>query len=312
MQFFELAGRAEFRFPPARCIAQAGPVTKANATGFSVRLRVGQAGEDARSREVSFPRWTGRRRLLLAAMLVLAGVLRAAAAETVQIAAASDLVYCLDALNAGFKAVEPSVEVQVSTGSSGNFFAQIQHGAPYDVFLSADLRYPRELVAAGYADGATLTPYAIGRIVLWTTRPDLDLSTGLGILRGNGVKRFAIANPDHAPYGRAAKQALERAALWEAVASRLVLGENISQTAQFIETGNADAGVVALSLVLAPRLAGVGRYVEIPSTEHEPLEQGAVLTRHGAANGAARRYLAFLKSKEARAIFDRFGFRLPD
>ncbi len=250
--------------------------------------------------------------IVLSAITVAAGAVRVNAADTIQVAAASDLVFCLEALNAEFKKVEPSVDVKVSTGSSGNFFAQIQHGAPYDVFLSADMRYPRELAAAGRADGATLTPYAIGRIVLWTTRPDLDLANGLAVLRGNEVKRFAIANPDHAPYGRAARQALERAKLWDAVAGRLVLGENISQTAQFVETGNADAGVVALSLVLAPRLAGVGRFVEIPMSEHEPLEQGAVLTRRGAENGAARRYLAFLKSREARVIFDRFGFRLPD
>src|SRR5271154_6792329 len=106
---------------------------------------------------------------VLALFAGLAVGLRADAAETVQIAAAADLVYCLDALNAEFKKVEPAVAVKVSTGSSGNFFAQIQHGAPYDIFLSADLRYPRELVAAGFADAATLTPYAIGRIVLWTT-----------------------------------------------------------------------------------------------------------------------------------------------
>ncbi len=234
------------------------------------------------------------------------------AADSVQIAAAADLVYCLDALHAAFTKAEPGAPLKVSTGSSGNFFAQIQNGAPYDVFLSADLRYPRELIAAGLADADSLTPYAIGRIVLWTTRPKLDLGTGLAVVRTDAVKRLAIANPDHAPYGRAAKQALEHDGSWEAVAPKLVLGENIAQTAQFVETGNVDAGVVALSLVLSPRLAGVGRYVEIPAAAHQPLEQGAVLTNRGAQNDAARRYLAFLKSKEARAIFDQFGFRLPD
>ena len=148
--------------------------------------------------------------------------------------------------------------------------------------------------------------------MLWTTRPDLDLSGGLSVVRSDSVKRFAIANPDHAPYGRAAKKALERGGWWEFVRPKLVLGENIAQTAQFVETGNADAGVVALSLVLSPRLAGVGRYFEIPAADHDPLEQGAVLTNRGAKNDASRRYVAFLKSKEARAIFDRYGFRLPD
>ena len=180
------------------------------------------------------------------------------------------------------------------------------------VFLSADLRYPRALITAGLADPGSLTPYAVGRIVLWTMRRDLDLSEGLAVARMDGVKRFAIANPDHAPYGRAAREALEHAGLWQAVRPRLVFGENISQTAQFVESGNADAGVVALSLVLSPRLAGVGRFVEIPAEHHQPLEQGAVLTVRGTKNEAARRFLLFLKSKEARAIFDRFGFRLPD
>ena len=265
---------------------------------------------------VAFAMKKGKSYRVVLATLALIGCLGgrpvARAADPVQIAAAADLVYCLDALHAEFTKVEPGARLKVSTGSSGNFFAQIQNGAPYDVFLSADLRYPRELIAAGLADAGSLTPYAIGRIVLWTTRPNLDLSTGLAVVRTDAVKRLAIANPDHAPYGRAAKQALEDGGWWEAVAPKLVFGENIAQTAQFVETSNADAGVVALALVLSPRLAGIGRYVEIPATTHQPLEQGAVLTNRGAKNDAARRYLAFLKSKEARAIFDRFGFRLPD
>lgn len=249
---------------------------------------------------------------ILGALTFVVGFGNVRAADVVQVAAAADLVYCLEALSAAFAQAEPSVALKVSTGSSGNFFAQIQHGAPYDVFLSADLRYPRALITAGLADPGSLTPYAVGRIVLWTMRRDLDLSEGLAVARMDGVKRFAIANPDHAPYGRAAREALEHAGLWQAVRPRLVFGENISQTAQFVESGNADAGVVALSLVLSPRLAGVGRFVEIPAEHHQPLEQGAVLTVRGTKNEAARRFLLFLKSKEARAIFDRFGFRLPD
>jgi molybdate transport system substrate-binding protein len=232
--------------------------------------------------------------------------------STLHVAAASDLVYCLEALNAAFVETERHVDLKVSTGSSGNFFAQIQHGAPYDVFLSADLRYPRALIEAGLADGDSLTLYAIGRIVLWTVTPDLRLEAGVAVVREARVKRFAIANPEHAPYGRAAREALENASAWTAAQPKLVLGENISQAAQFVHSGNADAGVVALSLVLSPRLRGVGRYAEIPASAHRPLEQGAVLTRKGAANAVAGRYLAFLRSPEARAIFDRYGFLLPD
>lgn len=232
-------------------------------------------------------------------------------AASVSIAAASDLVFCLEALHAAFRQVEPQVKLQTATGSSGNFFAQIRHGAPYDVFLSADLHYPRELIAAGAADGASLTRYAVGRIVLWTLRSDLDLSAPGQLVRDARVQRFAIANPAHAPYGRAAREALEHAGVWRDIQPKLVLGENIAQAAQFVQTGNADAGIVALSLVLAPKNAGVGRWVEISAERHAPLEQGVVLTRRGAANPAAGRYLAFLRSPAAREIFERYGFRLP-
>jgi molybdate transport system substrate-binding protein len=234
-------------------------------------------------------------------------------AGTVTIAAASDLIYCLDALHAGFRAANPGVTVKASTGSSGNFFAQLSHGAPYDVFLSADVRYPRELVAAGAADGPSLTLYAIGRVVVWTLRKDLDLANSdlSALLRRADVRRFAIANPTHAPYGRAAQETLEKAGAWMTMQPKLVLGENIAQTAQFIQTGHADAGIVALSLVLAPALHGVGHWVEIPDEWHAPLEQAAVLTIRGKANPAAMRYLEFLRSPAGREIFERFGFRLP-
>ena len=242
-----------------------------------------------------------------------ASLAAAAKPGTVTVAAASDLIYCLEALQAGFLAANPGVTVKTSTGSSGNFFAQISHGAPYDVFLSADVRYPRELVAAGAAHGPSLTLYAIGRIVVWTSRQDLDLANPdpSTLLRRADVRRFAIANPLHAPYGRAAQEALGKAGAWKMAQPKLVLGENIAQTAQFIQTGHADAGIVALSLVLAPALQGIGRWVEIPADWHAPLEQAAVLTVRGRANPAAMRYLEFLRSPAGREIFEQFGFRLP-
>ena len=248
----------------------------------------------------------------LCLLLVFLSLRVAGAAGTVTIAAASDLVFCLDKLNAAFTRAHPGAELKLSTGSSGNFFAQIKNGAPFDVFLSADVAYPRQLADTGAALGHTLTRYAIGRIVIWTTRADLDLSTGVAALAQPGIKRLAIANPAHAPYGRAAREALQHAKIWEAVQPRLVLGENISQTAQFVETGNADAGIVALSLALSPKLKNIGRHVEIPESMHAPLEQAAVLTRHGADNPLARAYLDFLRTPEARAVFDEFGFRLPN
>ena len=249
---------------------------------------------------------------LLFILCFLSLIRAACAAETLSIAAASDLVFCLEKLNSAFSRAHPEVQLKTSVGSSGNFFAQIRNGAPFDVFLSADVAYPRELIAAGSADAASITPYAIGRIVLWTTRAELDLSAGVAATSQPAIKRLAIANPAHAPYGRAAREALQQANQWESVQPRLVLGENISQTAQFVETGNADAGIVALSLVLSPRLKNVGRYVEIPESAHAPLEQAAVLTTRGATNARARAYLEFLRSSDARTIFDEFGFRLPN
>lgn len=233
------------------------------------------------------------------------------APETVAIAAASDLTFCLDELKTEFRKEHRVVTLTVATGSSGNFFAQIQRGAPFDVFLSADMSYPRDLVRAGHADGARLIHYAIGRLVLWTVRTNLAISNGLAVLTNVSVRKIAIANPAHAPYGRAAKAALEKAGLWAGLEPRIVIGENIAQTAQFVETRNVDAGIVALSLVSAPRLKNVGSWWLIPEDMHPRLEQGAVLTRRGETNKAARAYLEFLRSEKARAVFDRYGFRLP-
>ncbi len=242
----------------------------------------------------------------------------AASAPAVSLAAASDLISCLDALNAAFLQIEnPRSKVEnpttltVATGSSGNFFAQIKNGAPYDIFLSADLSYPRALIDAKLADPASLTPYAVGRLVLWTTRTDLALTDLATVVRDPRVKKFAIANPAHAPYGRAAQQTLDRLGLSGDASPKLVLGENIAQTAQFVQSGNADAGLVALSLVLSPTLREPARWHEIPASLHAPLEQAAVLTSRGAANPAARRYLAFLRSPAARKIFERYGFVIP-
>ncbi len=231
--------------------------------------------------------------------------------ETLSIAAASDLTYCLEELNTAFQKIEAGANITVSNGSSGNFFAQIKNGAPFDLFLSADMIYAKELIKAGLAEENSLTRYGVGRIVLWTTDEKINVADGLEILRdARVVRKLAVANPEYAPYGRAARAALEHEGLWGLLTGRLVMGENISQTAQFVQTGNADAGIVALSLVLSPRLAGVGRYFEIPPAEYPPLEQGAVLTKAGAAKPLARRYLDFLRSAEARKIFDRYGFRL--
>lgn len=234
-----------------------------------------------------------------------------ATAATVSVAAASNLVYALDELSATFRREHPDITLTVATGSSGNLVAQISNGAPFDVFLSADLDYPRALIRAGGAAPESLVTFATGRLVLWTVRPEIALTTVEAAIVRSDVRRIAVAQTETAPYGRAARQALERLGLWTAVVPRLAIGENVTQTAQFVETGNAELGFVALSLVLSPQLRTRGQWLEVPADLYAPLDQGAVITRRGAENPAAARFLAFLRGAEARKILERFGYGVP-
>lgn len=245
---------------------------------------------------------------MLVALWVCAPVV---AGAEVHVAAASDLIYCMQELNAEFRKARSDIDVVVSVGSSGTFFAQIRNGAPFDLFLSADMEFPRRLIEEGVAERGSLAPYAIGRIVLWTTRADIDLRGGISVLTDKAISRIAIANPEHAPYGRAAKAAMEKAGIWDIVQPKVVFGENISQARQFVQSGNADIGIIALSLVMAPVVQGIGKYALIPQDAHPKLEQGAVLTVRGAKNPEARPYMEFLKSLQARSIFEKYGFILP-
>jgi molybdate transport system substrate-binding protein len=234
---------------------------------------------------------------------------QSAHSEDISVAAAADLTYCIPQIDAAFEKANPGAAVKVSLGASGNICEEIRNGAPFDVFLSADIAYPMALMKAGLA----LQPvkYAEGRIVLWTMNPGLDLTPGLAALSDPAVKHIALANPDHAPYGRAAKAALEHERLWEALTPKFVFGENIAQTAQFVQTGNAGAGFVAMSLVAAQPPAQAGHYYEIPASDYPAIDQAAALTKTGQAKPLAQAYIAFLKSDEARKILERFGFRLP-
>lgn len=229
----------------------------------------------------------------------------------VSVAAAANLVYAIEALQADFQALHPGVGVTVATGASGSLVAQITHGAPYDVFLSADLAYPQALLVSGAAAPGSLRTFAAGRLVLWTTRAELPLEPLAQALRAPGLHRLAIANTTSAPYGRAAREVLQALGLWAEMQPRLVVGENITQTAQFVETGGADAGLVALSLVRSPRLAPHGRWVLVPASLHAPLTHAAVLTRRGADNPAAAAFLAYLSSAPARRILEQFGYTPP-
>jgi len=252
--------------------------------------------------------------LFLAALLSCGFYANAAFAQStpapLTIAAATNLADVIELLDASFVQQNPDAAVKVSTGSSGNFYAQIKNGAPFDVFISADMDFPRKLIAEGEAQADSLLLYAIGRLALWSTNPAVDVSRGLLCLTQPQVHKIAIANTETAPYGRAAKATLESTHLWKPLQGELVTGETISQAAQFVQTGNADVGFVAYSTLKSPRLAGVGQFWLVPLSVHPPLEQGAVITQHGENNPLSAKYLAFLKSAGAQAIFGQYGYSM--
>lgn len=232
-------------------------------------------------------------------------------AQPLSIAAASDLQPILPALVAQFEA-EARQPVRVTFGSSGNFFSQIRSGAPFDVLLSADADYPKSLVADGKGEAASLYTYAIGQLVVWTRQSGtVDVSRGLAVVSDAAVRRVAIANPAHAPYGRAAMAALSAAGLAEQTRPKLVLGENAAQAAQFVQSGNAQVGLLPLALALAPALAANGRYVLVPSHLHPPIVQAAVIVSASPRKAAAAQFLAFLKTDAVTARLAASGFLKP-
>jgi molybdate transport system substrate-binding protein len=244
--------------------------------------------------------------LLLACALLFAA---SAHAGKITIAAAADLKFAMDEIVASFKKSSPGDELEVIYGSSGKFHTQLQQGAPYDLFFSADIAFPRELAQNGLA-ASDVKPYAFGRIVLWSANLDASKMT-LDSLTDMQIKHIAIANPKHAPYGKRAEEALRASGLWEKVEPRLVYGENIAHTAQFVQTGNAEVGIIALALAVNPELASKGGYWLIPDNLHEPLEQGFIITKRAAGNALAQRFANYMGSKPARAVMTRYGFVLP-
>ena len=250
-----------------------------------------------------------RHSTLAAAFLWLSAAM--AVAQSLTVAAASDLQSALPAIAARFEK-ETGHTVTFTFGSSGNFFTQIENGAPFDLFLSADIDYPRRLERAGLAEGGSLYEYAIGRIVLWTRNDSgVDLRKGLAVLADPEVRHVALANPQHAPYGRAAVAALRHEGLYQRVEQKFVLGENISQAAQFVQSGNADVGVLALSLALAPALKSAGTYVEIPTAFYPPIEQAAVIIASSRHKRVARQFMDTLKKPESARILQAYGFGVP-
>lgn len=227
------------------------------------------------------------------------------------VAAAADLSSAMQEISDAYTK-KTGVSVKLSFGSSGSITQQIENGAPFDVFFSADMDYPRQLISHGDADAASLYEYAVGKLVLWVPAGSpLDPAKGMNVLLDPSVNKIAIANPQHAPYGRAAVAALKHAGFYDRVASRLVLGENISQSAQFVESGNAQAGFVALAHAVAPGMQGKGKYWEVPVDDYPALAQGVVIISRSQQKKEAGGFLEYMKTKAVAEILQKYGFTVP-
>ena len=245
--------------------------------------------------------------LPLAILLVL---ISAGTAQKLSVAAAADLGSVLPEIAAQYKK-QGGPEIKFSFGSSGNLTTQIQNGAPFDVFFSADEDYPRRLVEQGLAENDSFYRYAVGRLVVWGPKGSLPKfeQRGLAALADAGCTKIAIANPKFAPYGRAAEAALRHAGIYDAIGARLVVGENVSQAAQFLESGNARCGLIPLSHAL--RMKSPGEYWALPLDAYPTLNQAAVVLTHSRQKGPARTFLEFLRTPEATSLLRRHGFSLP-
>lgn len=231
--------------------------------------------------------------------------------KVVRVAAAADLRFAMGELSKEFES-KMGEKADVTVGSSGNFFAQIQSGAPFDLFFSADMDYPRKLEGSGFGEPGTLCEYAQGQIVIWTpANSPVDIAQDRwNALLDSHIQKIAIANPELAPYGRAAVSALQKAGIYPRVKPKLVFGENISQAAQFVQSGNAQAGIIAHSLALSPGMKD-GRVWEIPADMHSPVEQGAIVLKNAKNKAGALEFLNFVKSAAGRAILKKYGFAIP-
>jgi molybdate transport system substrate-binding protein len=256
------------------------------------------------------------RRWLLIAFLAFVCPSLSCAAQEITVAAAADLQFAMQDIAARFQ-TESGKTVKVIYGSSGNFFQQLQNGAPFDIFFSANLDYPKKLEAAGLADPESYYQYAKGKIVIWVpTNSNLDLtsraSSGLHVLLNPSIQKIAIANPQHAPYGQAAVAAMQTEHIYDKVQPKLVLGENISQAASFVISGSADVGIVALSLAMSPTMKDKGRYSEIPAEEYPPIEQACVILNSSKNKESAKQFLSFLKKPAMGELLRTYGFDVPN
>jgi len=252
------------------------------------------------------------RLLVLSALLFPPFAARPEGQRTLTVAVAANLKPAFEELAARFQAKNPGLEVKATYGASGNFFAQLSNGAPFDLFLSADADFPAKVVKQGLADGPAFT-YVYGKLVVWVPKAStLDLDgKGLAALADPSVQKIAIANPEVAPYGRAAKAALEKAGIFEKLKARIVEGQSVSQAAQFVESGNAQAGFVPLSLAKVPPLSEEGRFWLVPPATHPRIEQAGVVLKGSKEAALAHALATFLTSEAARDVLERFGYDLP-
>jgi molybdate transport system substrate-binding protein len=247
-----------------------------------------------------------RRPLLLVCLALV--FCRLSSAQEITVAAAADLQFAMQDIAEQFQK-ETGKNVKLIFGSSGSFFQQIQNGAPFDMFFSADLSYPKKLEAAGLTEPGSYYQYAKGRIVIWVLKDAaLDVSSGMKSLLNPNIKKIAVANPQHAPYGQAAVAAMQKEGIYDKVKDKFVLGENISQTASFVVSGSADVGIVALSLALSPSMKDKGRYFEIPTDEYPPIQQAGVVLSSSKNKQVAKQFLSFIKTTAVADTLRRYGF----
>jgi molybdate transport system substrate-binding protein len=247
------------------------------------------------------------RRLSLIVVLAV-GFISQCAAQEITVAAAADLQFAMQDVAARYQK-EAGKTVKVIYGSSGNFYQQIQNGAPFDIFFSANLDYAKKLEDAGLAEPGSFYPYAKGKIVIWVRNESkLDLNSGMKVFLNPSVKKIAVANPLHAPYGQAAVAAMQKENIYDQVKDKFVLGENISQTASFVVSGSADVGVVALALALSPNMKDKGRYVEVPAGEYPPIEQACVVLASSKNKEAAKQFLLFVRTAAIGDVLRSYGF----
>jgi molybdate transport system substrate-binding protein len=245
-------------------------------------------------------------RFLPLLLLLLSGP---AAAEEAVVAVAANFTEVAERLEQSFER-QSGHTLTLVAGSTGKLYAQIVHGAPFDAFLAADQESPGRLEKEGRAVAGSRFTYATGSLTLWSPEPGRVGSDGAATLRQGKFRLLAIANPELAPYGAAAKQALEKLGLWDRLKDRIVMGETIGQAHAFVASGNAEIGFVALSSVLSPRNETKGSRWDVPPDLHAPIRQDAVLLARGAGNPAARGFLDFLRSAKAKAVIESFGYRV--